>query len=97
MKVIVSRNNRTFEAYVNIDNYGFVDVTFYEEVRPSWKIFRTKFFPFHSSWFRVNEYSDIMIGIETCLMGGFHKEGLEKNLKEKIKDFEKPIDKSSKV
>ena len=97
MKITICRNNRTFDAYVGSIGTGIAEVSFYEVVRPSWKIFRTKFFPFHSSWFRVNEYSDIMIGIETCLMGGFHKEGLEKNLKEKIKDFEKPIDKSSKV
>ena len=50
MKVILNRDNRIFEAYVMI--YGnIVEISFYEVIRPTWKIFRAKFVPFYSTRF----------------------------------------------
>ncbi len=93
MKVIVSRDNRTFEAYVGECGCNIVGVSFYEVIRPSWKIFRTKFFPFHSSWFFLEDFETIMAGIENCLTEGFHEEALEQSIENKWKDFENAIDK----
>lgn len=97
MKVILNRDNRTFEAYVNMSYSNIVDVSFYEVIRPTWKIFRTKFFPFYSTWFYIKDYNSIMDGVETCLTEGFHEEALEQSIENKWKEFEKTIDKSSKV
>lgn len=96
MTVILNRDNRIFEAYVMI--YGsIVEISFYEVIRPTWKIFRTKFFPFYSTRFCAEYYNSIMDGIETCLTKGFHEETREQSIENKWKEFEKTIDKSSKV
>lgn len=97
MKVILNRDNRTFEAYVNMNYGSMVEISFYEVIRPTWKIFRTKFFPFYSTWFCAEDYNSIMDGVETCLTEGFHEEALEQSIENKWKEFEKTIDKSSKV
>lgn len=97
MKVIITRNNRTFEAYVNSSFYNMVEVTFYEVIRPNWKFFRTKFFSFHSTWFYTSDYDNIMTGIEICLAEGFRQEAREQAIQNKWEEFEKSIDKSSKV
>ena len=92
MKIILNRDNRIFEAYVNMIG-SIVEISFYEVIRPTWKIFRTKFFPFYSTWFCAEYYNSIMDGVETCLTKGFHEETLEQSIQNKWKDFEKSIDK----
>lgn len=96
MTVILNRDNRTFEAYVSMIG-SIVEISFYEVIRPTWKIFRTKFFPFYSTRFCAEDYNNIMDGIEICLTKGFREEALEQSIQNKWKDFEKSIDKSSKV
>ena len=93
MKVTINYNNRTFEAYVGGCGCGIVEVSFYEVVRPSWKIFRTTIFPFYSSCFFSEDFETIMAGIEDCLAKGIAEESKEQVFQNKWKDFEKTIDK----
>ena len=93
MKVTINHNNRTFEAYVGGCGCNIVEVSFYEVVRPSWKIFRTTILPFHSSWFFLEDFESIMAGVENCLTEGIAKESKEKISQKKWEEFEKTIDK----
>ena len=90
MKITICKNGRTFEAYVGSLGGGLAEVSFYEVVRPSWKIFRTKFFPFHSSGFFVQDYPNIIVAVSACLDKGFEEEAEEKEISEKWKNFSKP-------
>lgn len=87
MKVTICRDNRTFEAYVSSIGFGLADVSFYEVVRPSWKIFRTKFLPFHSASFYVDDYSSIIEAIECKLDNGFRIEAKDKATQAKWQEF----------
>ena len=93
MKMTISKNNRTFIAYVNPIGSGLAEVSFYEVIRPSWKIFRTTFLPFHTSGLWVQDYESISLGVSACLDSGFEIEQREKEIAEKWKNFEKTIDK----
>lgn len=97
MKVTICRDNRTFEAYVNSLGLGLAEVSFYEVVRPTWKIFRTKFFPFDSSTFFVDDYETILLAVQDCLRECLADEAHDKERVEKWKSFEKDIDKMPKV
>ena len=96
-KMIISYDNRTFEAYVGSLGLGLAEVSFYEVVRPTWKIFRTKFFPFGSQFFDVEEYGDIWTAIRKCLLKCLAEETHEKEIAEKWKSFQKTLDKNPKV
>ena len=85
--VIITRDNRTFKAYVSSIGFGMAEVSFYEVVRPSWKIFRTKFFPFHSASFYVSDYESIIEAIQCKLDNGFRIEGAEKATEAKWQEF----------
>lgn len=87
MKVTICRNGRTFEAYVSSIGCGMAEVSFYEVVRPSWRIFRTKFFPFHSASFFVNDYESIIEAIECKLNNGFLIERADKATEDKWQEF----------
>lgn len=97
MKVTICRDNRTFEAYVNSLGLGLAEASFYEVVRPTWKIFRTKFFPLDSSAFFVDDYETILLAVQDCLRKCLADEAREKERVEKWKSFEKDIDKMPKV
>ena len=97
MKVTINHNNRIFEAYIGGCGCDIVEVSFYEVVRPSWKIFRTTILPFYSSWFFLEDFESIMAGIEKCLTEGIAKESKEKISQNKWKDFENTIDKTIKM
>jgi hypothetical protein len=87
MKVTICRNSRTFEAYVSSIGFGMAEVSFYEVVRPSWRIFRTKFLPFHSASFYVSDYDSIAEAIECKLDNGFRIERAEKATEAKWQEF----------
>ena len=94
MKITICKDGRTFEAHIGSIGRGLAEVSFYEVVRPSWKIFRTKFFPFYSSGFFVQDYTTIIEAIQICLDEGFEIEAEEKEISEKWKKiFLKTIDK----
>ena len=89
MKITICRNNRTFEAYVGSIGTGIAEVSFYEVVRPSWKIFRTAFLPFHYSGFFVQDFPTITEAVQACLDKGLKIEAEEKEISEKWKNFSK--------
>lgn len=89
MKITITKYNRTFEAYVNSIGCHIVEVSFYEVVRPLWKIFRTKFFPFYSSCFFVNDFNTILEGVHDCLNKAFSEEQTDNDIINKWKEFEK--------
>lgn len=85
--VIITRDGRTFEAYVSSIGFGMAEVSFYEVVRPSWKICRTKFFPFHSASFYIEDYDSIIEAIQCKLDNGFRIERAEKATEAKWQEF----------
>lgn len=93
-KVIIKKDNRIFEAYVSSTYPNVVEVTFYEVVRPSWKIFRTNFFPFYSTWFALSLFKTIESGIKFSLNKGLEEEAKEKLKMTKWQTFEKTLDKT---
>lgn len=94
MKMQIAENGRVFEAFVGSMGCHLIEVTFYEVVRPTWKIFRTKFFPFGSRMFSVDEYENIIDGVRSCLLRVIAEEEHDKEVMEKWKTFEKNLDKS---
>ena len=93
-KVIIKKDNRVFEAYVSSTFPNVVEVTFYEVVRPSWKIFRTKFFPYYSTEFYSSKVETIEEGIKYSLNKALAKEAEEKAKMTKWQTFEKSLDKT---
>lgn len=93
MKIQIAENDRLFEASVVSIGCHLVEVTFYEVVRPSWKIFRTKFFPLGSKIFSVDDYENIIDGVRPCLLQVIAKEEHDQKVAEKWKTFEKSLDK----
>jgi hypothetical protein len=93
MKMTICHENRVFEAHVGSVGLGLATVNFYEVVRPTWKIFRTTFFPFDSNSFWVDDYENISLAVQDCLHECLVKEAHEKELAEKWKNFKKTIDK----
>lgn len=89
MKITVCKDNRTFIAYVGAIGTGIAEVSFYEVVRPTWRIFRTTFLPFHSSGFFVQDFPTIVQAVQACLDKGFEIEANEKEIAEKWKNFSK--------
>ena len=94
MMVQIAENGRVFEAIVGSMGCHLVEVTFYEVVRPTWKIFRTKFFPLGSRMFSVDDYENIIDGVRSCLLRVIAEEEHDKEVMEKWKTFEKSLDKS---
>jgi hypothetical protein len=94
MTVQIAENGRVFEAIVGSMGCHLAEVTFYEVVRPTWKIFRTKFFPLGSRMFSVDDYENIIDGVRSCLLGVIAEEEHDQEVMEKWKTFEKSLDKS---
>lgn len=87
MKVTICRDGRTFEAYVSSIGFHMAEISFYEVVRPSWKIFRTKFFPFHSATIFVEDYDSIIEAVEKKLSEGLRIEAKDKEVQDKWQEF----------
>lgn len=94
MMVQIAENGRLFEASVGSIGSHLAEVTFYEVVRPTWKIFRTKFFPLGSRIFSLDDYGNIMDGVRSCLLRLIAEEEHDLRIAEKWKTFEKSLDKS---
>lgn len=93
-KVIIKKDNRIFEAYVASTFPNVVDVSFYEVIRPSWKIFRTKFFPFYSTNFYLSRFESVEEGIKFSLNKALAKEKVANEKMTKWQTFEKSLDKT---
>lgn len=89
MKITVCKDNRTFIANVGSIGTGIAEVSFYEVVRPTWRIFRTNLLPFHSSGFFVQDFPTIVHAVQACLDKGFAIEAEQKEIAEKWKNFSK--------
>ena len=63
------------------------EINFYEVVRPSWKIFRTKILPFHSATIFLEDYESIIEAVEYTLAEGFRKEAEDKAVQDKWQEF----------
>lgn len=87
MKITICRDGRTFEAYVSSIGFHMAEVSFYEVVRPSWKIFRTKFLPFYSASFYVDDYESIIEAVQCKLDNGFRLEKYTKATEAKQQEF----------
>lgn len=87
MKIVINKENRTFEAYVNSIGCGMGEVSFYEVVRPTWKILRTNVLPFHSASFFVSDFLSIVHAVQTCLDNRLAIEAKEKENMKKWQKF----------
>lgn len=87
MKATYCYKNREFEVYGR--RYGEVmfDVTIYEVVRPTWKIFRTKSSPFVDTWFCIDNYPSIDDAIKTLIAKRLVEEEKEVERSKKVNDF----------
>ena len=62
---IYTIGNRTFECYVNPEGSAMVSVAVWEVVRPTWIIFRTKYY--NSKCFWIDDYDSIEMGVLASL------------------------------
>ena len=66
MKITVVKQGRTFECYTSADLSGkMCTVNIYEVVRPTWKIFRTRYKDSRGFW--VDDYDTLQEGIDKML------------------------------
>lgn len=66
MKHILIRGQRTFECYTGAELEGkMCRVAIYEVVRPTWKIFRTRYKDSRGFW--VDDYDTLQEGIDKML------------------------------
>lgn len=88
MTVQIEKNGRKF--FVSVVGIGseMLEITAYEIVRPNWKIFRTKFFPFVTKTEFISTFSSIIDAVEHALNCGFAAEAHEKEIEKKWKEFE---------
>lgn len=87
MKAIYYYENREFEVYGRRYGEMMFEATVYEVVRPTWKIFRTKFSPFIDTWFCIDNYPSIDDGIKTLIAKQLLEDKLEEERTKKVNDF----------
>ena len=88
MNVQIEKNGRKFLVSVVGIGSEMLEIAAYEIVRPNWKIFRTKFFPFVSKTEFISDYPSIIDAVEHALECGFAAEEHEKEIEKKWKEFE---------
>jgi hypothetical protein len=93
MKVTIRRDDRIFEAQVTSIGTALAEITYYEVVRPTWKIFRTKFLPFGSKVVSVEDFDTIESAVRFGLCICLEVEAEQECIAKKWKNFEKSIDK----
>lgn len=84
---IYTIDNRTFECYVASEGDAWVSVTVWEVVRPTWKIFRTKYYD--SKYFRIDNYDSIEMGVLDSLQYLLEVEDKQNQRIAKWKEFER--------
>ena len=86
--MVIHVDNRTFELYISPSCVsGMAEVSIYEVVRPSWKIFRSRHFNGGSFW--VEDYDTIADGAYDLLAYYLDKERSANKLAEKWREFTK--------
>lgn len=86
MKTIIETHNRTFICYVSNDMRNHASVNIFEVVRPTWKIFRTKYRDTLGFW--VSDFESIKQGVRTVVLTYIRHEEADRELFEKWKEFE---------
>ena len=89
MKVTIEKNGRKFLVSVVGIGCEMLEITAYEIVRPDWKIFRTKFFPFVTKIEFISTFPSIIDAVKHALNCGFAAEAHEKEIQKKWEEFEK--------
>ena len=95
MKVQIEKNGRKFLVSVVGIGCEMLEITAYEIVRPDWKIFRTKFFPFVSKTEFISDYPSIIDAVEHTLNCGFAAEAHEKEIEKSGKNLKIGLDKTA--
>jgi hypothetical protein len=88
-KTVVYRQGRVFDVYVAPIGGGYAEVNIYEVVRPKWKIFRTKFFPFFSTSIFVGDYLSITLALFDCVDAGLRREQRTEEIRKVWEEFQK--------
>jgi hypothetical protein len=88
MNVQIEKNGRKFLVSVVGIGSEMLEIAAYEIVRPNWKIFRTKFFPFVTMTDSISTFPSIIDAVEHALNCGFAAEAHEKEIEKKWKEFE---------
>jgi hypothetical protein len=87
MKFDCTIKNRTFEMHVSPEGIGMVSVTVWEVVRPTWKIFRSRYVD--SGYFWIDDYSNIRSGAIKVLAHILKEERVFEERAKKWKEFSK--------
>lgn len=87
MKATYYYENREFEVYAHQNMGVALDVAIYEVVRPTWKIFRSKFFPLVDTYFFIDDYPSIDDAIRTLIARKLAEEEREEECTKKVNDF----------
>ena len=75
--ITMAINNRNFEIYVSPPQYGasMVEITTWEVVRPTWKIFRCRYFGSRTLWIAdlKEQKIDLREGIRRAIVSELRK------------------------
>ena len=84
----VSIKNREFEVYLSSEFHGYMCcVSIYEIVRPTWKIFRTKYRTYKTFW--ISDFGTIKEGVCAMIDSYIIDEEEERLINEKWKEIKK--------
>ena len=81
MNIQIEKNGKKFLVSVIGIGCEMLEITAYELVRPHWKLFRTKFFPFVSGTQSISDHPSIIDAVEHVLECGFVAEATKKKSK----------------
>ena len=87
MKFYCTIKNRTFEMHVSPDGNAMASVIVWEVVRPTWKIFRSRYVG--SACFWIDDYSNIRSGVIKTLARILKEERVFEERAKKWKEFSK--------
>lgn len=85
MKTTFTYANRVFEIYSHRDGSVLFEMSVYEVVRPTWKLFRTRYFG--HKWFFLDDYSTVEEGLKAGLAQLLTEEKEETERDEKVAKF----------
>jgi hypothetical protein len=86
MKMTINKNDRKFIIYTHWVGSAMLEVDFWEEKRPHWKIFKSGYLTTKTLF--IDDYSSIAIGIQAKLDKYLEEEEYDKEISRKWKEFE---------
>ena len=88
--VTMAINNHDFEIYVSPPQYGasMIEITIWEVVRPTWKIFRCRYFGSRTLWLTdlKEEKIDLREGIRRAIVSKLHE---QEEIEERYAEFDR--------